>query len=272
MEALDLVAVGDVMVDLSIEGSGHSANVRVRPGGSSANVAVWAAAAGARAGVVGRVGDDLSGRLVRSALEERGVRPLLSVDPDRPTGCVVTGPSGIAVDRGATAALAPEDVPAELRAGAVVVSGYAFFLPGSDDAARAAIERSRAEWVALDVGEGLRTVDLRAVDGVGAVVANEAVAQTLTGRPAAEAAAELGASFRLACITRGADGAVAAADGELVTAPAPLVDAVDPVGAGDAFAAALFVALVRGAAVSEALAEACRLGARAAASPDPWPT
>jgi sugar/nucleoside kinase (ribokinase family) len=270
VEALDVVAVGDVMVDVGILGSGHAATVRVRPGGSSANVAVWTVTAGGRAAVVGRVGDDLPGRLVRTALAERGVEPVLAVDPERPTGCVVTEPAAIAVDRGATAALASDDVPGELIAGAVVVSGYAFFLPGSAEAARAAVERSRASWVVLDIGERV-PAELRAPEGIDAVVANEATARMLTGRSAREAAAELGASFRLACVTRAADGAFASLDGELASARAPDVDAVDPAGAGDAFVAGLLLALVRGAGLVEALDAGCRLGARAAASPDPWP-
>jgi sugar/nucleoside kinase (ribokinase family) len=45
----------------------------------------------------------------------------------------------------------------------------------------------------------------------------------------------------------------------------------DAGGAGDAFAAGVLVALATGAALTEALAAGCSLGAQAAASPDGWP-
>jgi sugar/nucleoside kinase (ribokinase family) len=272
VEPVDLVAVGDVMVDVAVAGSGHGGAIRIRAGGSSANVAAWAAAAGARSAVVGRVGDDLPGRLVRAALEERGVRALLAVDRDAPTGCVVTlgdeGGPRVVADRGATARLAPDDVPAELRAEAVVVSGYALFRPGSADAARAALARSRAEWTAVDVA-GL--ADAGSLPAATVLLANEEAGRALTGRGPVEAVRELGRRFRLACVTRGAAGAIASLDGQVATAPAPPVDVVDPVGAGDAFAAGLLVSLAGGASLEAALEAGCRLGALAASSPDPWP-
>ena len=49
------------------------------------------------------------------------------------------------------------------------------------------------------------------------------------------------------------------------------MDDVDPTGAGDAFDGVLLVSLVRGLEPEAALREACAAGARAAASPDPWP-
>jgi len=45
----------------------------------------------------------------------------------------------------------------------------------------------------------------------------------------------------------------------------------DPTGAGDAFNGVLLAALVRGRSPGDALAEACRAGARVAASFETWP-
>ncbi|HZR93104.1 MAG TPA: hypothetical protein VFA44_11950 [Gaiellaceae bacterium] len=43
------VAVGDLMLDVLVSGSGNGAEVAVSAGGSAANAAVWAAALGAEA-------------------------------------------------------------------------------------------------------------------------------------------------------------------------------------------------------------------------------
>ena len=75
----------------------------------------------------------------------------------------------------------------------------------------------------------------------------------------------LGERFRLACVTCGADGAVAMLDGRLETSRPEPVDNTGQVGAGDAFAAGLLVALARGAGLRDALEAGGTLGATVAA-------
>jgi sugar/nucleoside kinase (ribokinase family) len=267
----ELIAVGDVMVDVAVGGAGHAGAVRIHAGGSSAGVAAWAAAAGARSTVVGRVGDDLPGRLLRAALDERGVRTLLTVDETERTGSVVRLADGsTVVDRGASARLAAADLPTDLRAGAVVVSGYALLRGGSADAARAALARARAAWVVVDVAGPVPGAGV-AYDGATALLANAEAARALTGLGAEEAVRELGRRHRLACVTRGADGAVAVLEGAFELAAAPPVEVVDASGAGDAFAAGILVSLLRGAPLGPALACGCRFGGLAASSFDAWP-
>jgi sugar/nucleoside kinase (ribokinase family) len=106
-------------------------------------------------------------------------------------------------------------------------------------------------------------------DGVDAVLVDETEAQRLTGAEPEAAARALGRSFRLACVTRGPAGAVAVLDGRLETAATEPVDAARPVGAGDAFAACLLLALAGGADLREALTAACRVGATVAAGVTP---
>ena len=68
-ETLDVVVVGDVMVDVLAamsgplaRGSDTPSSVTTAGGGSAANVAVWLAAQGVPTSYVGRVGDDALGR------------------------------------------------------------------------------------------------------------------------------------------------------------------------------------------------------------------
>jgi len=249
------VAVGDLMLDVLARGAGHAARIRVAAGGSAANAARVAAACGAEATAVGAVGDDAAGRLLRAELEAAGVRPELAVLEGEPTGTFLLVDGEIRADRGANAAFSPGELPQRIEAGAVLVSGY---LPPAT--VQAALARAHAGWVALDAA---RLEELP--PGGDAVLANADEARRLTGLDGVGAARELGRRYRLACVTLGPDGAIAVLDGQEASAapPAP-ADASEP-GAGDAFAAALLVGLAQGAGLEEALAEACRRGAIAAA-------
>jgi sugar/nucleoside kinase (ribokinase family) len=249
------VAVGDVMVDVTASGAGHRARVALREGGSAVNAAIWAAAAGADATVVGRVGDDLGGRALRTALEERGVRCDFTVDPEAPTGTFLVIDGEIRADRGANARFDPEHLPGRLAADAVLVSGY---LPGPT--VTAALARAEGAWVALAPA----FLDPLPPDA-DAILVDDVEALRLTGSAPEEAARTLGRSFRLACVTSGADGAVAVLDGRLERSRPDPVDSAGPVGAGDAFAAGLLVALASGADLADALEAGCRLGATVAA-------
>jgi sugar/nucleoside kinase (ribokinase family) len=229
---LDFLAVGDVMLDVftgsSADGEVH-AGVRVRSGGSALNAAVWAASEGASAAVIGRIGSDAAATMLRSELAEVGVEPRLVVDRKLPTGTVVYTADGVIADRGATAGLAPSDLPPRLEAAAVLISGYALLHEDTRAAARAAIERARAEWIAIDVASvslvervgPARVLEL--AEGADVLLANEAEALALTGRAPPTAASELGRRFRIACVKRGRSGVIAAHEGRLFTAAAPYV-------------------------------------------------
>jgi ribokinase len=272
---LDFLAVGDVMLDVfagAAPADSVHAPVRVRGGGSALNAAVWAASEGATAAVIGRIGNDSAAATVRSELAEAGVEARLTVDPEATTGTVVYTADRVVADRGATARLSARDLPGRLEARALLVSGYALLHADTQAAARAALERARAEWIAVDVASAAlvehvgaeRTLEL--ARGADVLLANEEEARALTGKPAREAAAVLAERFSIACVKRGALGALAARDGRMASAPAPHMLDRDVAGAGDAFAAGLLVALSRGQELEQALVLACRLGTAAAAA------
>ena len=77
----------------------------------------------------------------------------------------------------------------------------------------------------------------------------------------------------LVALTLGADGAVLLEGGkEVARARPPAIRAVDGTAAGDAFSAALVVALLSGEQRSDALARACAAGALAASRPGAQPS
>jgi sugar/nucleoside kinase (ribokinase family) len=281
--APDVIAVGDVMVDARVEAEalrrgGHVAGqVRLRPGGSAANAAAWARSAGVTAAVVGRVGDDFAGRALRAELAARGVEALLALDPDAPTGVVLALAETLVAERGATARLRPDDVPAPLAAGAVLVSGYVLLQEDSGPAAEAALERAAGPWRAVDAASAPlleaygRERFFAATAAASVLLVNEDEAFVLTDEEPELAARALADLYPLVCVKQGAQGAVACFEGRLERAEAPAVAVVDPLGAGDAFAGVLLAGLARGRPLDEALRDSCRAGAAAAGAAESWP-
>jgi sugar/nucleoside kinase (ribokinase family) len=284
----DLIMVGDVMTDVSVragslaKGGDVHGEVRVRPAGSGANGAVWAAAAGARVRLHGRVGDDLLGRLLAESLRERGVEPALKVEPSARTGAMLVvhelGDRSMVADRGANACLRPQDLPDRLDAPVVLVSGYLLFDPGSEAAARAGLERATGWLVAVEAaswplveayGPGRF---FEATAGANFLLANEAEARALTGRGVEGAMDLLLERYEYVVLKQGAQGAMHArrgyGRGHTGTEP---VEEVDPTGAGDAFDGMLLARVALGDQIGPAIRAAVAAGARAAASTDPWP-
>ena len=257
----DLVAIGEVLVDVTLgelaPGRVSHAPVRLRAGGTAANAALAAAGAGARAAAVGRVGDDPAAGLIRAQLAAAGVEPLLAVDPELPTGTFVEASVGgertIVADRGATDAFSAADLPA-IEAGAVLVSGYLLFHERTHEAARAALGAFGAR-LAGATGGSSALADRARLAGVDVLVANADEALALTGLEPEPAAQALAGEVEIACVTLGADGAVAAR-GETVARAGGGTRWADALGAGDAFAARLLVALAAGAGLADALRRA----------------
>ena len=270
----DLIAIGDVMLDGTlpepVPGRRVHGRIELRAGGSAVNAARAAARLGARAAVVGRIGADAAGRLVADALAEAGIEDLLARDDDEPTGCaVVVGGSAVVADPGASARFAPGDLPDSLEAHAVLVSGYSLLHTGSEAAARAALERAQATWLAVDAASA-RLAEAYGVDrfldataSADVLLANADEARALTGLEGEEAAVALAGRYRIACVKLGSAGAVGAAAGGVARASARPVERTELFGAGDAFAGGFLVALSRGVALEAALREGCDAAAGA---------
>ena len=283
---MDVACVGDVMLDVHVasgalaRGGDVHGRVALRPGGTSANAAVWAAWSGASSGVVAAVGDDVVGRLCREAVAERGVAVGGIVRRALATGVMVVmaeaGERSMIADRGANAALEPDDVRA-VEASAVLVSGYLFLQEPGHEVALAALDAARTDLLAIEAASW------PLIDAFGAdrffeetsrcdvVFANDREAEALVGRTGLDAARVLGERYRFAAVKRGGRGAVLVAEGELLAADAEPVEERESTGAGDAFDGVLLAELVRGRAPREALARATHAGALVAASSQTWP-
>ncbi|MEY9874794.1 sugar/nucleoside kinase (ribokinase family) [Streptacidiphilus sp. MAP12-33] len=291
-----LLVVGDLATDVVAvhqrplaPATDTPARIVLRPGGAAANVAAWAAAAGAHTTLLARVGaESVLGH--EAELRHAGVHPVLRADPDRPTAAIVclvdaTGERTMLNDRGASAALGPADWDDALLDGVarVHLSGYLFFsAPGRDLAAHVLRTcRTRHLPVSVDPASAapLATLgtdaflDLTA--GADLLFPNQDEARLLTGRADAdEAGADLSRrAGALVVVKRGADGVVLCEDGTVLgSVPAPAALAVDTTGAGDAFAGTFLAARLTGAAPLAAAHAGCAAAAHCVTRPGARPT
>jgi sugar/nucleoside kinase (ribokinase family) len=267
-----VVVLGDVMCDVVAchagpiaPGSDTAATVVMRPGGSGANVAAWLAYAGVPVALIGRAGADAAAEIALRGLA--GVDVRVARDPERPTGtCVVlVAPGGertMLPDAGANDALAVEDLPLDLFAGAAVlhVAGYMLMRAGSRRAALAALELARDAGMRVSIDPS-SAAPLRADP---AFLARARPVDLLLPNELEHAALGTLGEVREVVTTLGAGGA-RWTDGAAHAAvdAVPLDGVRDTTGAGDAFAAGFLSAWP--GPPDEALAAGVRLAAEAIA-------
>lgn len=274
----ELVTVGRVSVDLYAQqpGAGFDAQQTFvkSVGGSPTNVAVAAARLGVRTAAVTAVGDDGFGAYVRARLAAHGVdtrwvrsvpgtlTPLAVValdPPERPTVAFYRGAAP--PDTHIVADLLPEQVVRDLPA--LWVSHAALAGGPVADAVRAWLAvRGRARYTLLDLDhrpalwpdpDAARRSAAAAVAACDVVVGNreECAVAVGTDDPDAAADALLAAGVGLAVVKLGPDGVLLATPRNRVRVPAPEVDVVCGLGAGDAFGGALVHGLLAGPPLEE---------------------
>ncbi|MGH8793065.1 MAG: carbohydrate kinase family protein, partial [Stackebrandtia sp.] len=272
-----LLVVGDVVTDVVAApegplnpGTDVSARIRMRPGGSGANTAAWAARRGAETSLLARVGAD-GVEWHSSSLSRAGVRPRLRVADDHATAVLVAlldshGERTMITDRGAGATLCLDDWDEELldSADLVHLSGYIWFAPPGrllaatilDAAARRGVPASvdpASTGFLTEYGPDQFSRDARSA---ALLLPNLDEARLLSGAEDPKSAARaLSLRHGAAAVTLGDGGAIAARLGEIVAeVPAVDVEVVDTVGAGDAFAGGFLAARLAGADLAEAAA------------------
>ncbi len=281
-----LLVIGDVVTDVVAlhsepvaTGTDTEAEITLRPGGSGANTAAWAAHLGGDARLLARVGSDTA---VWHLNALSGVKTHVTVDPDRPTAVVIAmvddaGERSFLTNRGAARRLGPGDWSDALLDGVACLhlSGYLMWTPEGLELARIAMRAARGRTVSVDpastrflreFGTERFLAETREAD---VIVPNRDEALALTGAADPERAAELlGDIYGTAVVKLGPAGALLAQDGRIVAragaaTAGPADRVVDSTGAGDAFAAGFLTARLAGSTRSECLEAGCRAGRRA---------
>ncbi|RCV57970.1 sugar kinase [Marinitenerispora sediminis] len=231
--------------------------------GAESNVACALAALGHRAAWLSSVGDDPFGRVVVRSLRERGVDVSgVRIDPDRPTALFAKDPSptGSAVHYyragSAASALGPELAghPHVRAAGIVHLSGVTPALSPGCDALTESLLADPSLTVSFDVNHrprlwrrreaAPRLLELARLADIVFVGRDEA--EELWGTATARDVRSLLPDVDRLVVKDAEHGATEFHGGGEEYVPAPSVEVVEPVGAGDAFAAGYLAGRLRG--------------------------
>ena len=243
--------------------------------GAESNVAIALARLGHTVAYCGRVGADAPGQWARNALRAEGVDTTqLISDPDRPTGlilrdCPCGRPVSVAYYRAGSAAsaLAPGDADSDLIGNCSVL-----FITGITALLSASSAQFTEHAVQIAEAAGVRVVfDLNVRLRLAPASAWRAVLHRYAGRAdtlfigedelqsiaePGEAHDFLTGQTATVVLKRGAHGAMVLSRSGRLEAPSRAIPAIDPVGAGDAFAAGWISGLLRALSPAECLRQA----------------
>jgi 2-dehydro-3-deoxygluconokinase len=261
--------------------------------GAETNVATGLCRLGHTAGWISRLSDDELGRTVAFRLRGEGIDiSRAKIDAEAPTGLMVRerrelGPIDVIYYRRGSAAsrMTPDDLDADYIAGAryLHLTGITPALSAScreTSFAAAKIARDAGVPVVLDPNlrfklwsrEDARATLRELATHADIILPGLEEAEFLTGETDPETAAhwflEHAPTLSLVVMKLGAEGSMAVTRDGIVRVPAtPLPRVIDPVGAGDAFAAGFYAGQLRGFAMAETLGLANRCGAWATTAP-----
>lgn len=278
----DVVTLGEALVVIrptDATPAGAAGRFLMSVAGAESNVAVALARLGHHVSFAGRVGDDAAGVRIRRSLRGEGVDVgSLHTDPGAPTGLLIRdtgGPHGINVDyhrsSSAGSRLRPGDVDLDAVAAArfLFITGLTYGLSETskaaiDDAVR--VGRSAGTVICWD--PNLRTKlhplavwerCLRPLLGQVDVVlgsGDELRVVTTTATTEAAVSSLQGHGADTIVVRAGHDRTRVFQGDHHVEVPVDPVDAMDPVGAGDAFAGGLLSGLLDGIAIEEVVGRA----------------
>lgn len=283
-----LLVLGDFAWNLLIRtnsellpGGDTFGEVLLTPGGTAANVAVWATRCGLLTSFVGKVGRDSLGELAQEDLGDERVTAHLIRTNAHPTAAVAVwidqrGERSMVSGQGADFYLLPSELPKRVIASAhhLHLSAWSFFTDPPRAAAREAarIVKAAGGGVSFDPGsfqlirEGSVDRFLRGTQDldIDLLFPNLEEGQVLSGEReperVAKVLAELYAGATVA-LKLNDEGALLFQDGRSTHIPPTPSHPIDATGAGDAFAGAFLARYLQGASVIQAAHFATRISA-----------
>jgi len=272
--ATELCVIGDFAWDVLIRtntelqrGGDTFGEVTLMPGGSGANVAVWARRCGTPTHFVGKIGRDRMGQLAIDDLDREGVVHDLVESDANPTGSVAvfvdhTGERSMVSGHGADFYLLPSELPRGAIASArhLHLTAWSFFTDPPRSAARAAARLAQDAGATLSFDPGsFQMIEQMGVEaflrvttdvGVDVVFPNKEEGAILTGcTEPDDIARELARLYpgTMVVLKLDADGALVLRDDDPAHVPPAATNRlVDATGAGDSFAGAFLARFLRG--------------------------
>jgi fructokinase len=253
----DVLVIGEALVDIVSTKTATGKGLGVEhPGGSPANVALGLSRLGRQTSLLTRIGDDERGQAILDHLHSSGVRVVEGSVTEAPTSSAtaVVDENGIASYHFALFWSIPEDVDVT-RAPALHTGSIAAFLTPGGDAVLDVVERSAGRvLISYDPNArpqlmGEPTAARERVERIVAAsdvvkVSDEDVAWLAPGEdPVDVIRAWQTSGPAVVVLTRGWAGATGVVAGRAVDVPAPPIEVVDTVGAGDAFMSGLLDAI-----------------------------
>lgn len=292
----DVVTMGETMALMKAATPGplaHAGSLGLGMGGAETNFAIALKRLGTSVTWLGRVGQDSLGDLVLREVAAEGITTLGIRDAGAPTGLMIKERRTLEhlkvwYYRSASAGsrLAPEDVPVDAIRNAKLLH-LTGITPGlSESACEAALyavsvareagvtvsfdlNYRAALWTEDEAGPVFRKfIELADIVFAGDDEAGIAVGHGADSFELARRIAALGP--RQVVIKNGPHGCVAVIDGTEYRQEAVRINAVDTVGAGDAFVAGYISDFLAGASIKERLHTAVRTGAFACLVPGDW--
>ena len=272
-----VVVIGDVIEDIIVisnqerkANTDNTSSIQTTPGGSGANFAVWLASLSVETELIARVSSKDKERL-EGYFKSVHVKPNLQTDQELETGKIVVLVEGnqrtFFTDRAANQNLEKPEIP---KCDLLYLSGYSVLSLGKEQT-QALIQTSKqaGSLVAIDPGstsfiESFGVANFKeSIRGADIIFPNKEEYELLSKDH------KLTEVFPEILVTKGEQGA------ELVGiahVDAKQIQAVDPTGAGDAFAAKYIAERLSGSSPIEALEYANDFGAIAVARPGGQPS
>ena len=266
-----VLVIGDVIDDIIVVPEGQvrvntdtNALITQTLGGSAGNMASWASAEGAEVTFIGCVGVNDKERVAKE-FESFGVHTELQTS-SLPTGSLVVLVEGASrsmlTDRGANKELSLEDLTIDYLSdfSYVFLSGYTLFGRSEAEIKNFIFRiQDAGALLAIDPGSTGYIKDFgieefkAAINGVDILLPNEEEFELLTTK-----------GSHITIVTKGSNGVDLYIEGIKTNSfEAEKVTAIDPTGAGDAFAGSLIANLANGVQLNNAIANATKTAAKA---------
>jgi sugar/nucleoside kinase (ribokinase family) len=282
-KSLDILTIGDLCADVVLSGKDVTPEFGqkeklvedyiVEMGGSGSIFICQAAKLGLSSALIGRVGDDPFGRMIKKTIEESGASSkFIRTDPHEKTGATFMLNKGhdraMMTYSGTIDAVVPSDIPVAALKSTRHFHLASFFLmkkiqPHLLRFVR--IAKQAGASISMDTNwdpdenwdRGIRKI----LPYVDVFLPNEAELLNIADeKKIADAVAKMQKLVKVVVVKKGPKGADAYAHGKKFSSPALKVKVADTVGAGDSFDAGFLFGFLKGKSISECLRIGCICG------------